>query len=258
MILCMEQSPNGAGLKTHPRNSEMTTPKFNLTNENVDWAKWTWNPVTGCLHKCPYCYARDIANRFNPYKFEPHFWLERLAAPHNTKIPKSKENEPGIRNVFTVSMGDLFGDWVPLSWIEQIFYIIRKNTQWNFILLTKNPKRYAEFTFPRNCWIGATADTQERADIALDVFGKLNVPNIKFLSCEPLSEDISLGSTVLSRFPSIPIDWLIIGGRSKSTGMPAMQPKWEWVETLLGQARDFSIPIYFKQNLMVRPKEYPK
>ena len=237
----------------------MTTPKFNYQGgkDGIDWAKWSFNPVTGCLHDCPYCYARDLSNRFNPYKFEPHFWPERLAAPRNTKIPKGKENEPGIRNVFTVSMGDLFGEWVPLSWIERIFYAIRKNPQWNFILLTKNPKRYIGFTFPHNCWIGATADTQERADIALDVFAKLNVPNIKFLSCEPLSEDISLGSTVLSRFPAIPIDWLIIGGQSGSTGMPAMQPKWEWVEKLLYQTRVFGVSIYFKPNLIVRPKEYP-
>src|SRR5262249_13951992 len=25
-------------------------PTFNRTNEMVDWAWWTWNPVTGCLH----------------------------------------------------------------------------------------------------------------------------------------------------------------------------------------------------------------
>ena len=238
----------------------MTTPKFKYQGEKdgISRAKWSCSPVSGCLHGCPYCYARDLANRFNPYKFEPHFWPDRLDAPKNTKIPKGKENESGIRNVFTVSMGDLFGDWVDINEIMAVMGAIWKNPQWNFILLTKNPERYLELGFLSNCWIGATADTQERADIALDVFGKLNVPNIKFLSCEPLSEDISLGSTVLSRFPSIPIDWLIIGGRSKSTGMPAMQPKWEWVESLLGQARDFSIPIYFKPNLMVRPKEYPK
>jgi len=30
----------------------------------IDWARWTWNPITGCLHNCPYCYARDISERF--------------------------------------------------------------------------------------------------------------------------------------------------------------------------------------------------
>ena len=232
----------------------MTTPKFNYqAAHSIEWAKFTWNPVTGCLHDCQYCYARDLANRFNPYKFEPHFWPERLAAPRNTKIPKGKENEPGIRNVFTVSMGDLFGRWVPFVWIDQIFDVIRENNQWNFIFLTKNPRRYLELTFPGNCWIGATADTQERADIALDVFAKLNVPNIKFLSCEPLSENIHV-----YYYDKLTIDWLIIGGRSRSTGMPAIQPEWEWVESLLRQARKFDIPVYFKPNLIVRPKEYPK
>lgn len=30
----------------------------------IDWADSTWNPVTGCLHGCEYCYARRIAKRF--------------------------------------------------------------------------------------------------------------------------------------------------------------------------------------------------
>ena len=30
----------------------------------IDWCDATWNPVTGCLHGCEYCYARGIAQRF--------------------------------------------------------------------------------------------------------------------------------------------------------------------------------------------------
>ena len=30
----------------------------------IDWCDSTWNPVTGCLHGCEYCYARKIAERF--------------------------------------------------------------------------------------------------------------------------------------------------------------------------------------------------
>lgn len=30
----------------------------------IDWAETTWNPVTGCLHGCEYCYAWRIAERF--------------------------------------------------------------------------------------------------------------------------------------------------------------------------------------------------
>jgi protein gp37 len=34
-------------------------PTFNATNEMVDWARWTWNPVTGCEHNCVYCVSGD-------------------------------------------------------------------------------------------------------------------------------------------------------------------------------------------------------
>jgi hypothetical protein len=61
-------------------------PTFNQTNEMVDWAKWTWNPVTGCLHTCVYCYARDIAERFYPEKFEPTFRPGRKLADGTIQI----------------------------------------------------------------------------------------------------------------------------------------------------------------------------
>jgi hypothetical protein len=35
-------------------------------NTSIEWAQWSWNPLTGCKHDCPYCYARDIAKRFYP------------------------------------------------------------------------------------------------------------------------------------------------------------------------------------------------
>jgi ParB-like chromosome segregation protein Spo0J len=66
---------------------------FNQTNDQVDWAKWTWNPVTGCLHGCSYCYAREMAEMMPSYRaaypvgFTPLFHEERLDAPANTKVP---------------------------------------------------------------------------------------------------------------------------------------------------------------------------
>ena len=35
-----------------------------MKKTRIDWCDSTWNPVTGCLHGCEYCYARGIANRF--------------------------------------------------------------------------------------------------------------------------------------------------------------------------------------------------
>ena len=224
-------------------------PKLNKTNDSIEWAKWTWNPVTGCKMGCKYCYARDIGMRFNGH-FNPEFHPDRLTCPANTTIPKSKENEIGIKNVFVCSMADLFGDWVPQEWIDKVIEVVRINPQWNFIFLTKNPKRLVDIKWPDNSWVGTTIDNKSRVTSATESFQKIKA-KVKFLSCEPLKEDI--GFTDLAMF-----NWIIIGGQSASTGEPAFQPKWEWVEKILVQARKDGCNVYFKPNLTVRPKEYPE
>ena len=42
----------------------------------IDWCDATWNPVTGCLHGCEYCYARRIAERFREDQWQRHL-IER-------------------------------------------------------------------------------------------------------------------------------------------------------------------------------------
>jgi hypothetical protein len=73
-------------------------------SDNIEWARWSWNPVTGCLHDCPYCYARDIADRFYPQGFTPTLHPDRLSNPRNahriaTDIWSAGAlgNEPGRR-----------------------------------------------------------------------------------------------------------------------------------------------------------------
>lgn len=226
-------------------------PQFNQTNENIDWAKWSWNPVTGCLHGCPYCYARDIANRFYDHGFEPHFYPDRLSAPENTKVP----NKEGIgwRNVFVCSMGDLFGVWVEQDWIDQVMEAVRNNQQWNFLFLTKNPARLVDVWWPENAWVGTTVDCQARVDAAERAFSEMakkgNKPAVSFISFEPLSEPITINLE--------DVDWIIIGGQSKSSQAAAEQPLWDWVEDLHNQARYYDCKVYWKPNLKVRPQEYP-
>ena len=240
---------------TPPDPNEQKTI-FNLTNDNIEWAKWSWNPVTGCLHQCPYCYAKDIAMRFQG-DFQPRFHKERLNAPRYTKIPEKRKNEPGMHNVFVCSMADLFGEWVSQEWIDDIFKAVQNAPQWNFLFLTKNPDRYVTLNFPLNAWIGVTTDTQARMDKALHVFYEMNragrKPTVTFVSCEPLMESIKMDPKHIQS-----LDWLIIGGRSRTTGMEAGQPQWEWVESLLFQARKAKVKVYFKPNLTIQPKEYPQ
>jgi len=230
-------------------------PKFNATNENINWAAFSWNPVTGCLKACPWCYARkraenDYFKSGFPTGFKPTFHPARLLAPSNTSIPKDKVDLPGIRRVFVCSMADLFGDWVPAEWIQSVIDTCADNTQWDFLLLTKNPKRYQEFTFPLNCWLGATADTQTRADRAIAVFKNIT-GNIKFLSSEPLMAPITFTSNSLTA-----VDLLILGAL-KGSECTVRQPDRAWVAHLVNQAVTANCLYLYKPNLTALPAAYP-
>lgn len=237
-----------------PRQKKLTPKIFNYQNtDNIEWAKWSWNPFVGCEHGCVYCYARDIANRFYGH-FEPQWFEERLEAPFNTKIPTDKINELGIRNVFLGSMTDFFGDFINADWIVRTLEAVRKTPQWIYLVLTKNPERIIEFVpLPRNMWVGTTVDTQARVAAAQEAFQHLDNSNaaVTFLSCEPLRGKLDFADMSI-------FDWVIIGGQSRSSGEPAAQPKWEWVEHLLIQARGAGCKVYFKPSLTIRPREYPE
>jgi protein gp37 len=226
--------------------------KFNPQgdNENIEWALWSWNPVSGCLHNCPYCYARDLADRLYGHKFAPALWPERLKAPGNTRYPSAKVAEwMGHKNVFVCSMADLFGRWVPREWIAAVLAEAAAAPQWNFLFLTKFPSRMAEFEFPPNAWVGTTVDCQARVANAEKAFRKVKAA-FKWLSCEPLIEPLTF--TDLGAF-----DWLVLGGASPSTQTPEWRPPREWVLDIEGAARAAGVPIYEKTNLLLRTREYP-
>ena len=160
----------------------------------IDWTDATWNPVTGCLHGCDYCYARRIAKRFGsnqmpiftdypvlnepvrctytydymraaginagkiqpyPFDFTPTFHRYKLDEPKHWKKP---------RNIFVCSMADLFGEWVPDEWIETVINACLAAPQHRYLFLTKNPGRYCHLEragiMPKgdNFWFGATFD----------------------------------------------------------------------------------------------------
>lgn len=227
---------------------------FNRTNDNVEWALWTWNPVTGCNHGCDYCYARDIANRFyedlpEGERFAPVFRPGRLWAPRRMKVPVAAAHNIGEKNVFTGSMTDLFGKWVPQDWIDAVFAEVVRAAEWNFLFLTKFPQRLAEQDWPGNAWVGTSVDRQARVATAERSFRGVTA-GIKWLSCEPMLERLTFGSLEM-------FDWVVIGGASESSQTKEFQPPAEWVEHLVRQARTAGCQVYFKTNLKYRPREYP-
>lgn len=110
----LSASERGAIIDEGFENKKATMNEQN--SASIEWAHYSLNSVTGCLHGCPYCYARDIANKWFKYGFTPVFHPARLAAPGNTHIPS--DSNPAFHNIFANSMSDLFGKWVPNEWIE--------------------------------------------------------------------------------------------------------------------------------------------
>lgn len=223
-------------------------PTFNRQeNDSIEWAQWSWNPVTGCQHTCPYCYARDIATSTRmaaayPHGFAPAFRPRMLGAPAATKVPKEAAVDTRYRNVFTCSMADLFGRWVPSEWIDAVLDAVSLAPQWNFLMLTKFPKRLAEFELPNNAWMGTTVDLQARVDAAEAAFAQIE-NGVRWLSLEPMLEPLKFKRPEL-------FQWVVIGGSSRSSATPEWHPPFPWIEDVVKQFRDVGAKIYFKTNLL--------
>jgi len=205
-----------------------------LGSKGINWTDATWNPVTGCLHGCPYCYARDFAQRFGR-SFDPAFHQERLDEPKKRQKPTK---------IFVGSNADLFGNWVPDDWVYAVLDIARQCPQHTFQFLTKAPHNLAKFNpWPDNCWLGGTVDIKARLLPTIRALRKTDAP-IRFISFEPLNED--MGTPDLNG-----IEWIIIGAE---TGKNAHQPKANWVNSLLDSAANSNTAILMKENLAWSPR----
>ncbi|MGM0437523.1 MAG: DUF5131 family protein [Bacillota bacterium] len=223
-----------------------------MNNTNIGWTDYTWNPVTGCKHGCEYCYARKLAEtrlaHIYPNGFEPTFWENRLNEP--------KKVQSG-RKIFTVSMGDLFGEWVSNEWIEKVLNVVRDCPQHTFQFLTKNPDRYLYFDYPDNVILGTTV-TKAKEAFKISKLSKIKqYRGVKiFVSFEPLLEDVIQNSNINNIGYFNNIDWVIIGAQ---TGDNPKQPKQEWVLNILSEANKYNIPVFIKNNLdwdKIKPKQF--
>jgi protein gp37 len=247
-------------LKTHTGdnvsyNLPKGRPTFNATNDQISWAAWSWNPVTGCLHGCKYCYARELATKPSfkgsyPVGFTPLYHHERLSAPANTRVPEDAANDPRKKRVFVCSMADLYGKWVPDEWIEQVHRSCIANPQWDYLFLTKFPRRYVGLKLPPTAWVGTSVDEQKRVRLAEDAFRQIKDVRVKWLSLEPLLEPLQF--TDLSMF-----DWIVIGAQSATRQpdghVPEFSPPIEWVLRLTAQAKEARCKVYHKPNLLGVP-----
>lgn len=237
--------------------SEIPLPKkpvFNATNNSVDWANWTWNPVTGCEHGCKFCYAREIANSQRmvavyPNGFEPTYHPYRLDAPKNTSRKDSDDERDG--RVFVCSMADLFGKWVPKDWIQSVFNACIESPEWEYLFLTKWPARYAQMPLLKKAWYGASVIQQSdvaRVEKAMSAF---KTDCVKWISLEPMLGPITFNDLSWC-------DLVVIGGQTSTTQpegyVPEFAPDFDWIVNVVNECREFGVPYYIKDNLgMTRP-----
>ena len=213
-------------------------------NSPIGWCDATWNPITGCLNNCPYCYARKLAEgrlkgRFGYENgFKPTLHADRLSQPHKLKKPSK---------IFVCSMGELFGNWIPQHWFHAVWEVIKANPQHTFQLLTKCPQYIGAFfecenieKVPANVWVGVSVTC--KADLwRIDLLRKYVKGGIRFVSFEPLMEDI--------RNPDLTgIDWVIIGAETGSR-KDRVRPMETWLENLSAWVHCKGIPLFQKDNI---------
>ncbi len=172
-----------------------------------------------------------------PCYFEPTFYSYKLDEPQHIKKPQ---------NIFVCSMADLFGDWVPDSWIEEVFAACAKAPQHRYLFLTKNPARYLELArlgkLPRksNHWYGSTITGP---DVPYFVSDGCNT----FLSIEPLLEPFgpkSEGFVCLGE-PR----WIILGAMT-GPGSKEHQPEKSWVYEITSTVNTAETAIFMKDSLI--------
>lgn len=249
----------------------------------IDWADATWNPVTGCKHGCEYCYARKIAKRFGgasethnnecchecqwitegtgeihdldepvydfdhgrnapyPFDFDPTFHRYKLDEPQRWKK---------TRTIFVCSMADLFGDWVPDAWIQEVFEACEAAPQHRYIFLTKNPKRYAELRAkgiqpPANGFIGTSATISAEAIARTrDLSECWNVLAQWFVSVEPIHERMS--GEALEDLSAM--HWVIIGAETGNRKGKVISER-AWVQEIADTCAKVGTPVFMKESL---------
>ena len=241
-----------------------------MDKTKIGWCDSTWNPVSGCRHNCEYCYARNIAERFKPFDL-PHMTkdgvlngINYLSHPIITECKDGKERicaypygfEPTFhryrldeyqnktgRNIFVCSMADLFGRWIPDSWLDEIFAACEKAPQHNYLFLTKNPERYIKHGVPiaKNMWYGTSITNS----LEIGKFNYLPAFCNTFLSIEPILEDLS---PEIWNIAFRQVDWFIIGaetGRRKDKVVPERK----WIEDIVNECRKNGKPVFMKSSL---------
>ncbi|MCA8120492.1 phage Gp37/Gp68 family protein [Burkholderia cepacia] len=251
-------------------------------NTNIEWCDHTFNPWEGCQKVgpgCDHCYAETRNARFGGghavnwgsgaprRRTSPANWRKPLAweAAHAGFFAAHGRRQ----RVFCASLADVFDNAVDPAWRADLFDLIERTPNLDWLLLTKRIgnvptmlRHIGVERLPDNVWLGATIVNQAEAD--RDIPKLLVVPaRVRFLSMEPLlgPADISrhldfcekldkhgisrrAGGQHIKCDEHCGISWVIVGGESGPGARP-IHP--DWARDLRDQCADAGVPFLFKQ-----------
>jgi len=178
----------------------------------------------------------DIGDTNIPFSFgfDPTIYRNRLDDPSKIKKPQT---------IFVCSMADLFGEWVPDEWIQEVFKACEKAPQHRYLFLTKNPKRLCSLLnvglLPKqnNFWFGSTIT---------DHAGKRfqgRFADKTFISIEPILEPLNAG---LGSFGSA--KWIIVGAETGNRKSKVI-PEKAWIDNIVEAASITHIQVFMKESL---------
>jgi len=211
-----------------------------MKTTKIEWTDKTWNPVTGCSKVsagCANCYAEVMARRLKAMGQEKY--KDGFDVTLHDSVLQDPLRWQKPHTIFVCSMSDLFHEEVPFEFIDKVIKVIETTPHHNYQILTKRAERMANYFarrfVPHNTWLGVTVDVKKSKE-RIDYLRNLNA-SIKFLSCEPLLED--LGVINLQG-----IDWIIVGGES---GVKARPMKETWATSIMEQTNEQGSNFFFKQ-----------
>jgi protein gp37 len=257
------------------------------SNSKIEWTTHTFNPWIGCTEVspgCAHCYARDMMERrYHRVQWGAGQPRSRTTADY-WKQPARWQRQAQVSGqrdrVFCASLADWLDNEVPIDWLADLLTLISATPQLDWLLLTKRLEHWSDRLHdvvrlahdsaiiastwldgkaPANVWLGTTVEGQKQANDRIPLL--LEIPTtLRFLSCEPLLENLSLEPWLSANTPNSglsngntfdkahglnKIDWIICGGES---GKEARTFDLQWARSLRSQCQAASVSFFFKQT----------